>query len=161
MIVTFANVLIDVYFHKICHCLHLLFHAGTIIGVNHKLTLDCAYFVVALNVGLVKGKEILQTVWLLDSDLTGSAMRYLPYAPQTIENPKVFESLIAIDVFPAGGCRTHRHPQWCIELNETVQDHASVLVPLERVYSVKETAIGPDANTTIPPTMMLFQLTTL
>jgi hypothetical protein len=86
------------------------------------------------------------TQWLADTELQGSAERYLG------ANHPAASQLFAIDFMPPGDCPTgaastpfcREFPQWDPKLPE-------------RAYGVTATQVGPDASATIPLRTMYFR----
>ena len=67
----------------------------------------------------------------------------------------------AIDFMPPGKCSTSLYPQWCVEFNDTSYKHigsSPYLILGERIYSLNETKIGPDASQTIGVELLVFSI---
>ena len=118
--------------------------------------------------------KYLETHWILDDDLRGSVLRYLNTNSTTSVNTSTTSSttrtacttssadlFFAIDFMPPGKCSTSLYPQWCVEFNETSYKHigsSPYIILGERIYSLNETKIGPDASQTIGVQLLVFSI---
>jgi hypothetical protein len=127
------------------------------IGVVHGPLLNASYS--SFGIDLYDNKmTALQSLWFMDSQLTGSAARY--FSEETLqkneEKRELVDHLFAIDFTGPGGCAQSPTPQWCVEFAES--SYPKPLIRLgERVYGVAETTIGPCADTTIPSVALYFE----
>ena len=140
--------------------------SAVVIGVLHRDVLQAAYNSVGVSVLNVRNNQYLETHWITDSDLRGSAKRYLDAsasgrgsnAASSMANS---DSLFAIDFRPPGKCEGSAYPQWCVEFQEDSLAQLGVVPYLilgERVYAAGETAIGPCVNETIGAELLVFSL---
>ena len=139
-------------------------HPGTlavVIGVMHSKYIGCAYSSsVCIDIKSDLG-IIIDTHCILDSDLAGSADRYLM-------SPSISKYLFAIDIRPSEECITssssssssssdYKNPLWCIGYNSSTIDLVpSTILIGERIYSGNVTYVGPPANTTISTRLLIF-----
>ena len=133
-------------------------HPGTlavVIGVVHSKFIGCAYSSVCID---IRSEIGFDTHCILDSDLIGSADRYLM-------SPSTSEYLFAIDIRPSEECITitntsssdYRNPLWCVGYNSSTIDLVpSTILIGERIYSGNVTYVGPSANTTISTRLLIF-----
>ena len=144
-------------------------HPGTlavVIGVVHSKFIGCAYSSVCID---IRSEIGFDTHCILDSDLIGSADRYLM-------SPSTSEYLFAIDIRPSEECITiitntsssssssrsssdYRNPLWCVGYNSSTIDLVpSTILIGERIYSGNVTYVGPSANTTISARLLIFDV---
>lgn len=129
---------------------------AVLIGMLHTPLLNASYSSVGLDVMLPSG-TMLETHWLMDDDLAGSADRY--NLDGTLRNT---DMMFAIDFTPPGGCNSFQfNPKWCVEFNSsTYAIDASMLMlfPGERIYSLSETMIGPSNTTAINSRVLIMDV---
>lgn len=130
--------------------------SAVVIGVLHKDVLNAAYNSVGVSVMNVLNSKYLETHWIVDTDLRGSAERYLSGSGIVDTDA---DSLFAIDFMPPGKCEGSSFPQWCVEFNATSMARVGVIPYLilgERVYAVGDTMIGPLASEMIGTELLVF-----
>ena len=134
--------------------------AAVIIGVQHATVIGAAYSSVGLDLESAITGEVLETHWFLDSDMIGSAKRYLPAdTPQDVS-----DAFFAIDMLPHGECSKvpEEEAKWCFEFGSwtsmNIASKRPYLIPGERIYSVAETTVGPAANATLTAHVLVFKL---
>lgn len=136
--------------------------AAVIIGVQHTSVIGAAYSSVGLDLQSLSSGDVLETHWFLDTDMIGSARRYLP-ADTPVE---IADSFYAIDMLPHGGCASvpEDEAKWCFEFGPwtqaTVALKRPVLIAGERIYSLAATTVGPAANETLTSHVLVFRLNT-
>lgn len=136
--------------------------AVVLIGIQHTPIQRATYSSIGVDLlNLVTG-HVHETHWFLDSDLIGSAQRYLPAdTSQDIAN-----AMFAIDVLPYGACAKVpvNEVKWCYEFGKWTDSEIKVKFPFvvlgERIYCLNDTLIGPAANVTLSSRVIVFNLKT-
>ena len=126
---------------------------AVVIGVLHRDVLPALYNSVGVSVMNIYTGQYSESHWLMDTDLFGSAHRYL--------NDAVAGSLYAVDFMPPGKCKGVEEPQWCIEFNSSSMPHIGhnpYLILGERIYGVVETKVGPSENSTLGTELLVFSV---
>ena len=160
---------------------------AVLIGVLHRDTMYASYNSAGVSVMNIYTWKYIETHWILDDDLRGSVLRYLNTNSTTSVNTSTTSSttrtactttttttthsstttttsadlFFAIDFMPPGKCSTSLYPQWCVEFNETSYKHigsSPYIILGERIYSLNETKIGPDASQTIGVQLLVFSI---
>jgi hypothetical protein len=119
------------------------------IGIQHVDVIGAAYNSVGVDVVNGYG-TIFSSQWFIDSDLRGSASRYISSNPQ-------HENLFAIDFRPPNECNDS---PFCVEFNYSslrFDEQSFYLWICERVYSVEKTQVGPAYNKTIGARLLIFE----
>ncbi len=134
-----------------------MYYENTTYTLIGALQPSAAYHEVMISIFDIVQKKVAALITLLDSDLQGSADRYLQSTPYA--NSAAANALFAIDIRLYGQCRG---AAFCVELpkdnSPKVHGISTTLLELgERVYALKETSIGADASLTILSTMISFQ----
>jgi len=136
--------------------------AVVLIGVQHTPVQQATYSSIGVDLVNVYTGAVYETHWFLDSDLIGSAQRYLP----ADTSPAISNALFAIDVLPYGACASvpANEAKWCYEFGEWADKQVKIKFPIilmgERVYSLKATLIGPAANVTLSSRVLVFNVKT-
>ena len=130
--------------------------AVSMFGINHAAYFEAAYHSLGLNLQNFATQQSFpnDTMWFMESDLRGSANRYLNDNIDDDFKALVDKYFYAIDFLPPGQCQYHANKEWCFEFDtypqfKHIYEYDMILG--ERIYSVGATGVGPPAENMIPP----------